>query len=53
LRRAEAAKDFLVSLGVNPAMISVHGFGSDALRNNADPTAAENRRIEIARDLGR
>lgn len=53
LRRAEAAREFLVSLGVDPAMISVHGFGSDALRNQADPTAAENRRIEIARDLGR
>lgn len=47
--RAESVRSFLVSLGVNPALLVVHGYGADKLRNVADPTAAENRRVEIGR----
>lgn len=48
-RRAEAVRDFLVSLGADPAMLAPVGVGSNAPKNNRDPFAAENRRVEIGR----
>lgn len=50
-RRAESVRDYLASLGVNRGLLAVKGFGSQQLRNNTAPTAAENRRVEIARNL--
>ena len=50
-RRAESVRDYLVSLGVNPNVLSVQGFGSSKPRNAQDPAASENRRVEIARNL--
>lgn len=51
--RAESVKNYLVSLGVSPSLFTVVGQGSHELLNKKDPTAAENRRVEIARNLGR
>lgn len=48
-RRAEAVKDFLVQHGADPAMLAPVGVGASTLKNAADPTAAENRRVEIGR----
>lgn len=50
-RRAESVRDYLVSLGVSAGLLTVQGHGSKELRNTAAPTAAENRRVEIARNL--
>lgn len=50
-RRAESVRDYLVSLGVSSGLLAVQGHGSKSLRNAANPTAAENRRVEIARNL--
>lgn len=50
-RRAESVRDFLVSLGVSPTLLQVQGHGANQLRNPGDPAAAENRRVEIARNL--
>lgn len=50
-RRAESVRDFLVALGVDPKLFVVHGYGSDRLRDSSNPAAAENRRVEIARQL--
>ncbi len=49
LRRAEAVKGYLVSKGADPGMLVVVGVGSKDLKNAANPTAAENRRVEIGR----
>ena len=49
LRRAEAVKSYLVQRGAEPDMLVVVGVGSKALKNAANPTAAENRRVEIGR----
>jgi outer membrane protein OmpA-like peptidoglycan-associated protein len=48
-RRAEAVKEYLVSLGADPAMLAPVGVGSNVPKNNRDPFAAENRRVEIGR----
>ena len=48
-RRAEAVRDYLVSLGADPAMLAPVGVGANAPKNNRDPFAAENRRVEISR----
>lgn len=48
-RRAEAVKDYLVSLGADPAMLAPVGVGANAPKNQRDPFAAENRRVEIGR----
>lgn len=50
-RRAESVREYLVSLGVSPALLSAQGFGSRNLRNPQDPASGENRRVEIARNL--
>jgi outer membrane protein OmpA-like peptidoglycan-associated protein len=48
-RRAEAVKDYLVKNGADQAMLQAVGMGSKALKVASDPTAAENRRVEIGR----
>lgn len=48
-RRAEAVRDYLVRLGADPAMLQAFGLGSKAPKVTGDPFAAENRRVEIAR----
>ncbi|MBT9490012.1 MAG: OmpA family protein [Rubrivivax sp.] len=52
-RRATAVRDYLVSLGVSPGLLSVEGFGADRLLLGSAPTAPQNRRVEIARQLSR
>jgi OOP family OmpA-OmpF porin len=49
VRRAEAVKAYLVDKGADPGMLVVVGVGSKDLKNPANPTAAENRRVEIGR----
>jgi OmpA-OmpF porin, OOP family len=49
LRRAEAVKSYLVSKGAEPDMLVIVGVGAKDLKNAANPTAAENRRVEIGR----
>lgn len=49
LRRAEAVKTYLVERGADAGMLSVVGVGSTELKNPANPTGAENRRVEIGR----
>lgn len=49
VRRAEAVKSYLVQQGAEPGMLVVEGVGSRDLKNAANPTAAENRRVEIGR----
>lgn len=48
-RRAEAVRDYLASLGVDRSLFRVEGRGATHLRNRQDPSAAENRRVEMAR----
>jgi OOP family OmpA-OmpF porin len=48
-KRAEAVKDYLVSLGADPEMLTIAGVGSSEPKNSTDPYAAENRRVEIGR----
>jgi OmpA-OmpF porin, OOP family len=48
-RRAEAVKDYLVQQGADPTMLEPVGLGSNAPKNAKDPTAPENRRVEIGR----
>jgi len=50
VKRAEAVKGYLVERGADPAMLVVVGVGSKDLKNSANPTAAENRRVEIGRE---
>jgi outer membrane protein OmpA-like peptidoglycan-associated protein len=49
LKRAEAVKSYLVAKGADPEMLVVVGVGENDLKNPANPTAAENRRVEIGR----
>jgi len=48
-KRAEAVKDYLVKSGADQSMLMAKGMGSRAPRIAQDPTAAENRRVEIGR----
>jgi outer membrane protein OmpA-like peptidoglycan-associated protein len=48
-RRAEAVKTYLVDQGAEPAMLEAIGMGANAPKNQADPFAPENRRVEIGR----
>jgi outer membrane protein OmpA-like peptidoglycan-associated protein len=50
VRRAEAVKSYLVQKGADAAMLVAVGVGETDLLNPANPTAAENRRVEIGRD---
>lgn len=49
VRRAEAVKTYLVQKGADPSMLIAVGVGSKDPKNAAEPTAAENRRVEIGR----
>ena len=49
VRRAEAVKEYLVSKGADPNMLTISGAGSKDPANPANPLAAENRRVEIGR----
>jgi outer membrane protein OmpA-like peptidoglycan-associated protein len=47
-RRAEAVKRFLAeNFGIEPANLVAIGYGETQLKNWADPTASENRRVQI------
>lgn len=48
-KRAETVKDYLVSQGVNPSMITVHGYGAaKPVASNSTPEGrAKNRRVEL------
>ena len=49
-RRAEAVKEYLVSAGIDPAIVHVKGYGksSPIARGDDDDSRAKNRRVEIA-----
>jgi outer membrane protein OmpA-like peptidoglycan-associated protein len=49
-RRADAAKQYLVSKGVSQDMLVAVGVGSLDLANQSNPLAPENRRVVIGRD---
>ena len=49
-RRAEAARDYLVSKQVSPDLLKPVGLGSQAPVDPAQPLAPRNRRVVIARD---
>jgi len=48
-RRAESVKTYLVQQGVEAQMLQPVGLGAREPKNAADPTAPENRRVEIGR----
>jgi outer membrane protein OmpA-like peptidoglycan-associated protein len=48
-KRAEAVRDYLVELGAEGAMLNPVGVGANVPKNNKDPFAPENRRVEIGR----
>ena len=49
-RRADAARDYLVSKGVAPDMLKAVGLGSQDLADPAQPLSPKNRRVVIGRD---
>jgi len=49
IKRAEAVKEYLVSKGADPGMLTISGQGSKDPVNPANPLAPENRRVEIGR----
>ena len=51
LRRAESVKSYLVEKGAEPEMLVIVGVGAKELKNTSNPTAAENRRVEIGRQV--
>lgn len=48
-KRAEAVKEYLVKNGADESMLTAVGMGSKVPRVAANPKAAENRRVEFAR----
>jgi len=50
LRRAEAARDYLVSKGVSADLLKPVGMGSKALAVGDQPMSPKNRRVEIGRE---
>jgi OOP family OmpA-OmpF porin len=48
-KRAEAVKEYLVELGADATMLTPVGQGANIPKNQKDPCAAENRRVEIGR----
>ncbi|MEO6800578.1 MAG: OmpA family protein [Rhodanobacter sp.] len=50
--RAASVKRFLVDHGVETGRLSASGTGANELLNKSDPTAAENRRVEIVASGG-
>jgi outer membrane protein OmpA-like peptidoglycan-associated protein len=51
LKRANAVKSYLVQKGADPDMLVAVGQGAKKPKNAQDPYAAENRRVEIGREL--
>ena len=51
LKRAEAVKNYLVQKGADENMLLIVGEGAKDPINPANPTGAENRRVEIGRPL--
>jgi len=51
LKRANAVKAYLVEKGADPQMLVAVGQGAKKPKNVKDPYAAENRRVEIGREL--
>lgn len=49
-RRAEAARQYLISKGVNASLLTAVGVGSRDLKNPARPDAPENRRVTVGRE---
>lgn len=49
-RRAEAARQYLISKGVNSNIVLAVGVGSNELVDAANPLSAANRRVVIGRD---
>lgn len=49
-RRADAAKQYLVSKGISQDMLVAVGVGANDLANATNPLAPENRRVVIGRD---
>jgi chemotaxis protein MotB len=49
-KRADAVMQFLISQGVNPSLISAHGFGEEnpVASNNTASGRAQNRRVELS-----
>ena len=46
--RARVVKEFLVQQGVNEGRLEASGLGFEQLFNQADPMAAENRRVRVS-----
>jgi flagellar motor protein MotB len=47
-RRAQAVRDFIVDkFGIEPQRLVAAGFGAERLKNEGDPLAGENRRVQI------
>ena len=49
-RRADAAREYLVSKGVAPDLLKAVGMGSQDLADPAQPLSPKNRRVVIGRD---
>ncbi len=50
LRRAEAARQYLIDKGVNPDLLIAVGVGAAKPKPGTSPQSPENRRVEIGRD---
>ena len=48
LARARAVRDYLIELGVSPAMLKVQGMASDQLLPEHDRASARQRRVEAS-----
>ncbi len=48
-RRAEAVRQYLISLGVEPTRLDARGYGFDQLAAPTNPRSSENRRVEASR----
>jgi OOP family OmpA-OmpF porin len=47
-RRAASVRDYLLKLKIEPQRLKALGKGQSELLNEADPLAAENRRVEFS-----
>lgn len=46
-RRADAARQYIISRGISSERIKIAWFGSSKLKDPADPSGSQNRRFEI------